>query len=162
MDVITSIINAIGNVPAEAWASIFAIVGVSAFQQKLKHWLEIENPKVLVFMTSVFALAGAAIPAMLGFISANPGTMAGDAALWFTGLTLAYRYVVQPGSVALENWKGDVAKYKTYKANQEAAALPVADATTAELDDILDNKPAPAEIETPAPVPAGVATEFDG
>jgi hypothetical protein len=159
MDVITSIINGIGNVPAEAWASIFAIVGVSAFQQKIKNWLVLENPKVLVFMTGVFSLAGAVVPAVLGWMSAQPADLVSHSALWFTGMTLAYRYVIQPGQKSLDSWKTDVAKYKAYKSNKAAAA---SEALAAQPEpDYLDELAKDLPAEQPA-LPAGVTPEFEG
>lgn len=110
------------SIPPDALALLLGVIGASALQQKIKNWLELENPKVLVLLTTTFSLAAAVVPAALGYLGANPGALGTHTAMFFTGMTLAYRYVIQPGSVRLESFKADRAKYQAFKARQQAAS----------------------------------------
>lgn len=161
MDFIISVINGIQNVPPAVWASLAGVVGLSAFQQKIKNWLELENPKVLVLMTTVFSLGGTVMLAVLSWMSATPAHLTGAFGLWFTGMTLAYRYVVQPGQTYLAQLKEEKEKYKSYKL-QKALAQPTAEESQA-ADAALEALAAeqPSVVQAPA-VPAGVSPTFEG
>lgn len=153
-----NIIQILQNVPTEVWPSLAAIIGVSAFQQKLKSWLELESPRVLVLMTGVLSLAGAIVPAILGWMSANPGQVASHAALWFTGLNFAYRYVIQPGGSLINQVQTEKQRQAASKAASAASSLP--SPSTAQLE-ALASEPTPTEAAAAA-LPAGVPAEFNG
>lgn len=117
-----SLVQAYQSIPPDTIALVAGVLGLSAFQQKIKNWLELENPKVLVLLTTTFSLAAAIIPAALGYLGSNPGAIGAHTAAVFTGMTLAYRYIIQPSSARLGSFKDDVAKAKAYKAASAAAA----------------------------------------
>lgn len=108
------LLNDIGNFLAGHWDLIglsFTALGLSAALQKFKNKLQITNPKVLMAITSVLSFATAAVPALLGWLQANPEVLGQYTAFTFTLMTLIYRYVVQPTSSFL----GDVKEYKQAK-----------------------------------------------
>lgn len=105
-------------------AALAGILGLSAFQQKLKHKLELENPKVIQLITVLFAAAGAVVPAFLGWFGTQDLGYKGT--VIFTGLTLGYRYVIEPGNVALDKWRKERAELAAYKARSAAQADGVA------------------------------------
>lgn len=119
---IDQIVTAYQAIPAGVLPLIFGAIGLSAFQQRIKNWLELEDPKVLVFLTTTFALAAAVIPAALGYLSANPAVLGEHTALVFTAMTLSYRYVIQPGSSKLASFNQDRVNYKAYKARVAAVS----------------------------------------
>lgn len=119
---IDQIVNVYHQIPPDVWALVLGAVGASALQQRIKNWFELENPKVLVLLTTTFSIAAAVVPAALGYLSANPGALGTHTAMFFTGMTLAYRYVIQPASTKLGSLKVNRAQYQAYKAQQEAAA----------------------------------------
>lgn len=111
MDTLTQIQNLL----AQNWELIgfaFTALGLSALMQKFKNRIS-KNPKVLVAITSTLAFATTAIPALLGWLSANPEVLGKYTAFTFMLMTLLYRYVVQPAS----SFISDV---KDYKAAQKA------------------------------------------
>lgn len=140
-----SIVQAYQSIPPDTIALIAGAVGLSAFQQKLKNWLELNDPKVLVLLTTTFSLAAAIVPAALGYLGSNPGAIGAHTAAIFTGMTLAYRYVIQPSSTRLNSFKEDVARAKAYKASREAAsdgvAVPAGGISPAALPRLADTAP---------------------
>ena len=108
------VLNKIANFLNTNWDMIglaFTALGLSALLQKFKNKLKIKSPKVLLGLTSVMSFATAAIPAMLGYLSANPQVLGKYTAFTFTFMTLLYRYVVQPTSAFM----ADVREYKQAK-----------------------------------------------
>lgn len=80
----------------EAIGLILGPILGSALIQKIKTFFKLDSPKLLVFITALISFAAAVIPAALGWLAANPGSLGTHTAEFFTGLTLAYRYVIQP------------------------------------------------------------------
>jgi len=110
-----NIINSFQSIPPDVWALIFGSIFTSGVQQKIKNWLELENPKVLVLITGVFSFAAAVIPAALGWLGANPAVIGTHTALFFAAMTLAYRYVIEPGSNKLNQLKIERAAFLQYE-----------------------------------------------
>lgn len=146
-------------VPADVWALLAGSVGASALFQKAKKYLT-DNPKVLVTITTVLSFAAAVVPAALGYLSANPEALGYHTATFFTGMTLAYRFVVQPLSVKMAKFRSDVEKYRAFKARQTAAADGVQSAPLDGIDELV-TEPSAMNPVMPA-VRAPQASEFDG
>lgn len=124
MQTITGILNSIAAIPPEVWITIGGVIGASAIQQKIKKWFQLQNPKFLVFLTGLFSLLGVVMVAAIGWINTQPQLMVSYGAVWFTGMTIAYRYVVQPLGETLGKWNGEVKAYKAYKSAQSGELVP--------------------------------------
>lgn len=135
MEVLTQVVDFITAIPVDTVWYLLGSIGLSAFLQKVKHWLTVENPKLLVTLTAFLSFAGAAVPAFLGWLQANPTVLGTHSAVIFTGMTLGYRFVVQP----LSSFIGD---FKEFKASKNTATAVVDGSTTQTV------------VEAPAPKPA--------
>lgn len=156
MQTITAILNNIAAIPPEVWLTIGGVIGASALQQKIKKWFQLQNPKFLVFLTGLFSLLGAVMVAALGWISTQPELMVSYGAIWFTGMTIAYRYFVQPVGAVLGKWNGEVKAYRAYKKDKNGDLVP----NLTIPDDIVAEAPV-AAIQT-APEPEAEAGVFQG
>lgn len=119
MDALNNVINLIQSVPPDIWALTGLSVLVSAFQQKVNKWFNLESDRVKTVVTGALSLITAGIPALLGFLSANPQALGERTALVFTLTQFAYRFINKPLTNQLQ-------LFKQWKANQNTPETPAA------------------------------------
>lgn len=150
------LLNFIGTVPPDVWVALFAASGLPILIQKIKTWVGLQNPKVIMTVTATLSFATAVIPFILVTAGQNLATL-GPRWVAVIGIaTLAYRYVIQPATAFLVN-------YKSYKANAATTVTTSVITSTPIPQAVVDAVTTPEAVTTTTPIaPVKTPTEFLG
>lgn len=95
---------------------IASALGVSVLTQAIKNWLDLNSPKLILFLTIGLSFISVAILYFTYYAGQNPEILGSKTALVLGIATILYRYLVQPFYIMLQN-------SKAYKSSLAAQAV---------------------------------------
>jgi hypothetical protein len=95
---------------------------VSGLTQGFKHWLNLESPKVIMFLTVTLSFLATILPFIISSAGQNP-TLLGSHTFEIIGAaTFLYRFAIQPLSAFFANYKAYRSSSTTASINNTAVA----------------------------------------
>lgn len=99
MDLLNSLpnlINFVASLPPEFYITIASALGVTGIVEAIKHWADIQGPRVLMLLTLALSCVAAGLEYVMTDASNDPTAFGSYTTLIVGAATILYRFVTQP------------------------------------------------------------------
>lgn len=87
--------NFIDSFPPGVFPLLAAALGLSAMQQKLHHWLSIQNAKVKMTITIVLSILVVLLPHWIGILQGTKDMLGAYSTMVLSAMTIFYHFLIK-------------------------------------------------------------------